>query len=136
MGLLGSKYFAAHVPQLCGHIDGMVNLDMTGVGTAIRSSGGAESPDFYKYFAAANADVVKAQLADGKLTIPPNSDYGPFMTQGIPVLAFSSSNGDAPRTAGPMITHTPADTPDRINPDIARQIAQLVFLGVWGFANR
>lgn len=135
MGLLGSKYFAAHPSILFDRIDGMVNLDMTGAGTSIRSSGGAEYPDFYKYFANANEDVVKAKLTDGKLTIPPNSDYGPFMAQGVPVLAFSSSSGDAPRR-GPMITHTPADTPDKINPDIARQIAQLVFLGVWGFANR
>ena len=135
MGLLGSKYFAAHRPPLFGRIDGMINLDMTGSGTAIRASGGWENPDFYKYFALANERVVKARLTESKLTIPPNSDYGPFMAQGVPVLAFSSASDDVPRK-GPMITHTPADTPKKINPDIARQIAQLVFLGVWGFADR
>ncbi len=133
MGLLGSKYLAAHPLPPFARIDGMVNLDMTGSGTSIRSSGGREYPDFYRHFAGAN-DSVRAELTESALTVPPNSDYGPFMEQGVPVLAFSSSS-DAPRT-GPMITHTPADTPDKINPDIAKQIAQLVFLGAWSYANR
>ncbi len=125
MGKLGSEYFARHPPGRLTRIVAMINLDMTGVGDAMRVAGGERYPELARHFIDA-AHLLGQDLLSGELTIPPNSDYGPFMERGVPVIGVTSAGGG--ERGGPMRPHTPRDTPDQINPAIAASIAQLVYL--------
>jgi len=122
MGLLGSKYFVEHSPVPIGTVTAMFNLDMVGRPNEekrITISGTGT---------AAEMDSLLNLMKPGQLTYSRSpegygpSDHASFYSAGIPVFYFS--------TGAHLDYHTPADTPDKLNyvvmKDLSDQVADLI----------
>ena len=130
MGLLGSRYYAAHAPVPLKKIDAMFNFDMEGEGSRAFAQ-------FSPKPAALKEAIDKAdgfvRLISGSRPIQEvgvrSSDFAPFFLQGAPCAAFYSN--------GPHLHyHEEGDSIYRINPEIMGEISRLAFLSVWFWAER
>ncbi len=130
MGLTGSNYFAAHLPQQCEKIDTMFNFDMVGQGQGTFCVLSQEPGQLKETLEQADRYV---KTLKGTRFIrgvgPRSSDYAPFFRKGAACIAFFST--------GPHLHyHRPEDTVDYINGDIMAAVARLAFLTAYDWADR
>ena len=129
-GLVGSIYYAAHMPGWFTRVDGMFNFDMVGEGEGAGCGYTPEPPELLA--ALKDADSYVKTLRDTweiKHVGVRSSDFAPFFQKGAPCVACSSN--------GPHVAyHETGDTIYRINPDILADIARLGFLASYEWANR
>ncbi len=119
MGLLGSKYFADHLPRRMTRVTTMLNFDMVGEGDGAHAGYSARDPWLKDLLTAADADVhtLRGTGAMRRVGVR-SSDFAPFFALGIPCLSFSSN--------GPHLSyHQSGDTIYRINPDMLADVAHL-----------
>ncbi len=123
---MGSRYFLAHCPVAAGRIVADINMDMIG-----RTEKGLEdsraqyavdsariTPAFTRLIEEVNSRTVAWPL---RFVHPLNlgdSDHCSFKEFGIPSVNFYT--GRIPDT------HTPTDTPDKLDYEKAAQVARLV----------
>jgi len=130
MGLLGSKYFAEHLPPQFTSVAAMFNFDMTGEGDGAWAGVSAE-PVLLK-LALEEADR-RVKILRGLRLIRQvgvrSSDFAPFFLKGIPCASLGSN--------GPHLAyHQAGDTIYRLNPDIMADIARVAFLAGCDLADR
>ncbi len=129
-GLLGSTWFAEHLPPRFTKVDAMFNFDMNGEGEGTSFGCTVEPPEFLETIE--NADRYVKTLRRNwpiKEVGVRSSDYAPFFQQGASCAAFFSN--------GPHLHyHETGDTIYRINPDILADIARIGFLGAHAWADR
>jgi Peptidase family M28 len=130
MGLMGSTYFADHLPPGIEKVDTMFNFDMVGEGD---KSGFGYSDGFTELKTLLEKADEQVKILSGAYPIKGvgvrGSDHAPFYQKGIPVVSFYSN--------GPHLAyHLTGDTIYRINPDILADVARLAFLAAEARADR
>jgi len=130
MGLMGSTYFADHVPAQFERMDAMFNFDMVGEGDGAGCSVSAEHPELRKALEEADKQVrILRRIGTIRAVGVRSSDYAPFFLKGAACVNFASN--------GPHLAyHLPGDSIYRINPDIMADIARVTFLTTYSWANR
>ncbi|MDQ3277866.1 MAG: M28 family peptidase [Bacteroidota bacterium] len=145
-GLLGSEYYSNHPLFPMEKTTVNLNIDMIGRSDPDRKAGDSTnyvyvvgddkvSSDLKPISEGQNKKYVKMEL-DYKYNDPndPNriyyrSDHYNFAKNGVPIIFYYDG----------MLRpdyHKPTDTPDKINYDLLRKRAQLVFYTAWDMANR
>lgn len=130
MGLMGSYYFADHLPEGIQNIDAMFNFDMVGEGDGTVCGVTPDPPEFQKAFEKADKQVhtLRRTFFIRQVGVR-SSDYAPFFLKGAECMSFFSN--------GPHLHyHKTGDTIFRINPDIMADISRLAFLTGFAYANR
>lgn len=145
-GLWGSAYYAEHPVYPLDKTTADLNIDMIGRTDDTRKVGDSTnyvyvvgddklSTDLKKISEGVNKLYTKMEL-DYKFNDPkdPNriyfrSDHYNFAAKGVPVIFYYDGMLGADY-------HKPTDTPDKINYDLLRKRAQLVFYTGWEMANR
>jgi hypothetical protein len=130
MGLMGSTYFADHLPTGIYKVDTMFNFDMVGEGARTGFGYSDSAPELKSLIEASDKSVG---TLDGAYPIKGvgvrGSDHAPFFQKGIPVVSFHSN--------GPhLYYHQTGDTIYRINPDMLADVARLAFLAGAARADR
>lgn len=130
MGLMGSYYFADHLPSPFERVEAMFNFDMTGEGEGTDCGYTPEPPELEQVLRSADEQVTTLRRTwEIKQVGVRSSDYAPFFLQGACCVSFFSN--------GPHLHyHKPGDTIYRINPDIMADVARLGFLSAYKWANR
>lgn len=145
-GLLGSEYYSNHPIFPMEKTTVNLNIDMIGRSDPDRKAGDSTnyvyvvgddkvSSDLKPISEAQNKKYTKMEL-DYKYNDPadPNriyyrSDHYNFAKNGVPIIFYYDG----------MLRpdyHRPTDTPDKVNYDLLRKRAQLVFYTAWDMANR
>ncbi|MEN3038489.1 MAG: M20/M25/M40 family metallo-hydrolase [Candidatus Kryptonium sp.] len=126
-GLLGSKYFASHLPVPEENIVAMFNFDMVGRGNGNINIAGTENfPEMW--------DIIKEFFPEnklknlGKFRAGANSDHYPFQERGIPAFFFISA-GQHPEY------HRTDDTNDKIQPFVLGEVGNTSYQVILGLAN-
>jgi len=129
-GLIGSTYFAEHLPAPFTKVAGMFNYDMDGEGDGTSCGYTSEPPELLKTLEEADRNVKTLRNKwEIKHVGVRSSDFAPFFLKGAPCVACFSN--------GPHLAyHETGDTIYRINPDILADIAHLGFLASYRWANR
>lgn len=129
--VVGSKVYLEKPPFSPENTIGLLNLDGVGVGNRITALGGKNFPELYSAINNANEQFVHRQLlAANFLNITrPRLDAARFEKAGVPVLSFSTGGV-------PSVYHQPGDDVDTITPEIMEDLAQILYLGITGLANR
>jgi len=144
-GLWGSEFYTDHPLYPLDKTTADLNIDMIGRIDPKRSYGDSTnyvyvvgddklSSDLHSISVAANKKYTKMEL-DYKFNDPKDperiyyrSDHYNFARKGVPIIFyFDGIHKDY---------HSPTDTPDKINYDILRKRAQLVFYTAWDMASR
>ena len=130
MGLLGSEYFATHLPTLVKKIKFVINLDMVASGEGIfvmrLKNYPAVEPVFHQAVETLN---LQANLSGNQvLENIPFSDYASFVNKGFPAVSIYS-------TGSHYGFHTNEDTIAHINPKIMEEIGKLVSFMAHRLAN-
>ena len=144
-GLWGSEYYTDHPTYPLDKTTADLNIDMIGRIDPKRNYGDSTnyvyvvgddklSSDLHSISVAANKKYTKLEL-DYKFNDPKDperiyyrSDHYNFAKKGVPIIFyFDGIHNDY---------HRPTDTPDKINYDILKKRAQLVFYTAWDMANR
>ena len=131
MGLQGSTFFAAHLPEPFSRVDGMFNFDMTGEGDGAGGAYAAAFPDLEKHLRDADRYVgILRGLGEMRGSVGVRgSDFAPFYERGAATVSIGSN--------GPHLAyHATGDTIYRVNPDIMADIAKLAFLASRSWADR
>jgi len=130
MGLMGSTYFADHVPGQFEKMDAMFNFDMVGEGDGAGCSVSAAHEELRKALDEADKQVnILRRIGTIRAVGVRSSDYAPFFLKGAACANFVSN--------GPHLAyHLPGDSIYRINPDIMADIARVTFLTAFNWANR
>jgi hypothetical protein len=130
MGLMGSTYFANHLPKPFNKVDTMFNFDMVGEGdgtVCVMSPKPKGLEETLK-----NADLLVSTLKRVRYLRHVGvrgSDFTPFFHKGAACISFFSN--------GPHLHyHKTNDTIYRVNPDIMADIAKLAFLTAYKWADR
>jgi len=124
-GLYGSRYFVAHPPFAIEKIDLFVTADMIG-----RSLGGV-CGDFFFVMGTEHVPALRPWLTEAAagrpvrmgvlgtdLLVLNRSDYGPFRSQKVPFLFFST--GENPSY------HSPSDTPETLDYPKLTEISRVI----------
>lgn len=145
-GLWGSEYYTNHPVFPLEKTTANLNIDMIGRSDASRKHGDSTnyvyvvgddkiSSELKPISEAMNNKFLKMEL-DYKFNDPkdPNriyfrSDHYNFASKGVPIIFYYDGMLGADY-------HKPSDTPDKINYDLLRKRAQLVFYTAWEMANR
>jgi hypothetical protein len=130
MGLMGSYYFADHLPTQFEAVDAMFNFDMVGEGDGTIVGIQPDSPEFMQALEEADRHVhtLKKTFFIREVGVR-SSDYAPFFLKGARCMSFFSN--------GPHLHyHKTGDTIYRINPDILADISTLAFLTGFAWADR
>jgi hypothetical protein len=144
-GLWGSEFYTDHPLFGLDKTTADLNIDMIGRIDPKRNYGDSTnyvyvvgddklSSDLHNISVAANKKYTKLEL-DYKFNDPKDperiyyrSDHYNFAKKGVPIIFyFDGIHKDY---------HSPTDTPDKINYDILKKRAQLVFYTAWDMANR
>ncbi len=129
-GLLGSTWFAEHVPARFTKIDAMFNFDMNGEGEGTNYGVTPDPPAFLETIENADLHVgtLRRHWPIREVGVR-SSDYAPFFLKGAACAAFFSN--------GPHLHyHQTGDTIYRINPDILADIARIGYLSAHAWADR
>jgi len=129
-GLVGSTYFAGHLPAPFTSVVGMFNFDMVGEGDGAGCGYTAGTLDLLRTLEEADRSVkILRKRWEIKHVGVRSSDFAPFFVQGAPCAACFSN--------GPHLAyHEVGDTIYRINPDMLADVARLGFLASFQWANR
>jgi len=130
MGLMGSNYFADHLPSPFEKANSMFNFDMVGEGEGTICVHSPDPPEFKKAIVEADKRVntLRRSAIIRGIGVR-SSDFAPFFLKGATCAAFFSN--------GPHLHyHQTGDTIYRINPDIMADIARLAFLSAFAWADR
>ena len=130
MGLMGSYYFADHVPSQFKKVDAMFNFDMVGEGDGTGCGVTERSPLLKETIQQADKWVnTLRRVRLIKRVGVRSSDYAPFFKKGAACVSFYSN--------GPHLHyHRTGDTIYRINPDMLADVAKLAFVSAYKWANR
>lgn len=121
-GLLGSRYFAGHLPPSLRRCVGVFNMDMVGVGEGAFVAAGKNFPELFHALEQARDAVepgltLRAGLSEGEA----RADHGPFQEAGIPAVSLFG--------AGPHHGyHTPEDTIWWIAPKNMEAVGRIVLV--------
>jgi hypothetical protein len=129
MGLLGSTHFAKNLPPPFKNIHAMLNLDMVGEGDGLHLGYTANGEGLKTALDRADRIVrtVRSSTVIQQVGVR-SSDYAPFFELGAPCAGFYSN--------GPHLSyHQAGDTIYRINPDMLGDVARLVFLATYYWAD-
>jgi len=128
-GLLGARYYVDNPLFPLEKTVAMIDLDMIGRNDVDQMSlvGRYQYPKLYKIIDAANRETVNFDLNFAVEEFIRQSDHFPFMRADIPTVFFNSGMHET--------LHRPEDTADRIIPEKAQKVTQLVFLSLWKIAN-
>lgn len=129
-GLIGSTWFAEHLPRPFERVDAMFNFDMNGAGEGTNYGCTVEPPEFLETIKKADRHVgtLRRHWPIREAGVR-SSDYAPFFRLGAPCAAFFSN--------GPHLHyHETGDTIYRINPDILADVARIGFLSALAWADR
>jgi len=131
-GLRGSKYMASNLPEFPSKPILMSNHDMNGVGTSLYVAGGKTYPELYEIILKVNAKYeINSNISAGTIShVGGNSDYAPFLENGIPALSTWVRGGQR------YGIHTKNDSIYVITPKIMEDIVRLYFMTVYQFANK
>lgn len=132
LGLLGSKHMAANLPEYPSKPIMMINIDVAGAGTAIRVTGGKTYPDLYDLISRVNDKyAINPNISAGEISpVGGNSDYAPFLTEGIPAYTNSSRGGQR------FGIHTAADSIYLVTPKVMEDMARLYFMASYLYVNQ
>ena len=132
LGLLGSRYMVAHLPEFPSKPLLMLNHDMNGVGRGLRIAGGKTYPELYKFITKVNEKYsINDNISAGEISQRfGNSDYAPFMENGIPAYSTWVTGG------GGYGVHTERDSIYVITPRIMEDIVRLFFMAGYLFADK
>jgi hypothetical protein len=132
VGLLGSRHMVSDLPHFPSRPILMSNHDMNGVGNSIYVSGGKTFPGFYECLLNINEKYgINSEVSAGEIrSVGGNSDYAPFLEQGIPSYSTWARGG------GRYGVHTAEDSIYVITPQIMEDIVRLYFMAGFQFANR
>ncbi|MFN3134827.1 MAG: M28 family metallopeptidase, partial [Candidatus Kryptonium sp.] len=126
-GLLGSKFFASHLPVPEENIVAMFNFDMVGRGNGDINIAGTEN--FPKMWEIIKEFFPENKLKNlGKFRAGANSDHYPFQERGIPAFFFISA-GQHPEY------HRTDDTNDKIQPFVLGEVGNTAYDVILGLAN-
>jgi len=130
MGLLGSKYFAEHLPPQFTSVAAMFNFDMTGEGDGAWCGVSPKPVSLKQALEEADRQVkILRGLRVIRQVGVRSSDFAPFFLKGIPCASLGSN--------GPHLAyHQAGDTIYRLNPDIMADIAKVAFLAGCDLADR
>jgi hypothetical protein len=129
-GLIGSTWFAEHLPPQFARVDAMFNFDMNGEGDGTNYGCTVEPPEFLETIRDADRHVgtLRRQWPIREVGVR-SSDYAPFFQKGAACAAFFSN--------GPHLHyHETGDTIYRINPDMLADVARIGFLSAHAWADR
>lgn len=128
-GLFGSRYYVDNPLFPLEKTVAMINLDMIGRNDIDQMSliGRYQYPKLFAVIDAANQETVNFDLNFAVEEFIRQSDHFPFMRADIPTVFFNSGMHEQ--------LHRPEDTADRIIPEKAQKVTQLVFLSLWKIAN-
>jgi Zn-dependent M28 family amino/carboxypeptidase len=128
-GLLGARYYVDHPLFPLEKTVAMINLDMIGRNDVEQMSliGRYQYPQLFSIIDETNKETVNFDLNFAVEEFIRQSDHFPFMREDVPTVFFNSGMHDQ--------LHRPEDTADRILPEKAQKVAQLVFLSMWKIAN-
>ena len=130
MGLMGSNYFADHIPSQFKKVDAMFNFDMVGEGDGTGCAVTERSPQLKEMIQQADEHVKTLRRTHViKRVGVRSSDFAPFFLKGAACASFYSN--------GPHLHyHRTGDTIYRINPDMLADVAKLAFVSAYKWANR
>ncbi len=130
MGLMGSNYFAAHLPGSYEKVDTMFNYDMVGEGDGASVALTPEPAGLEEVVKRADVFVKAVRRTRYIRNVGVrSSDYAPFFHRGAACISIFSN--------GPHLAyHKTGDTIYRINPDVMADIARLAFLSIFEWGNR
>lgn len=128
-GLLGARYYVDNPLFPLEKTVAMINLDMIGRNDVEQMSliGRYQYPKLFSIIDKANRQTVNFDLNFAVEEFIRQSDHFPFMRKDVPTVFFNSGMHEQ--------LHRPEDTADRIIPDKAQNVTQLVFLALWEIAN-
>jgi hypothetical protein len=130
MGLMGSYYFADHVPSQFKMVDAMFNFDMVGEGDGTGCGVTERSPELKETILQADkwVNTLRRTRLIKRVGVR-SSDFAPFFKKGAACASFYSN--------GPHLHyHRTGDTIYRINPDMLADVAKLAFVSAYKWANR
>jgi len=129
-GLMGSTYFASHLPPQFEKIDTMFNFDMVGEGDGAGCAVSAEPEELKKVLEEADKHINTLRRTGLIRGVGiRSSDYASFYLKGAACISFSSNESH-------LHYHLQGDTIYRINPDIMADIAGPAFLTGYNWADR
>lgn len=132
LGLLGSRHMVANLPDFPSKPLLMLNHDMNGVGRGLRIGGGKTYPEFYEFITKVNEKYsINDSISAGEISLRfGNSDYAPFVENGIPAYSTWVTGG------GGYGAHTEGDSIYVITPQIMEDIVRLFFMAGYLFADK
>jgi len=131
LGLQGSYHYTK-TPCDNVSIDRVVayfNMDMVGLGDAIRASGALNFPAIWEVIKRGQ-DPELMKIVQPRLGGPGGSDHSGFIVKGIESLALMTSGG-----SGHPDFHQPEDDWDKIDPAILAKTGRFVLHGAMNLAN-
>jgi len=133
-GVKGSEFYLQHQPQALANARAFINLDSVGRGRKLEALAARNYPDLWKYFAAANRDLVHAVVSEEYFhnRARPRLDAARFMWAGIPTVSFAAYG--APELPFPVY-HTSQDRPEILTPEIMVDLGRLIFSAVTELAD-
>jgi hypothetical protein len=128
-GLLGARYYVENPLFPLEKTIAMFNLDMISRNDVGQMSmlGKYQYPKLFKIVNDVNKKTANFELNFNVEASVRNSDQFPFMRANVPFAFFISGLHDE--------YHTPRDTVDRVIPEKAEKVTQMVFLALWETAN-
>jgi len=120
MGLIGAEYYVNNPSVPLSKIDFMLNMDMIG---RYKNTAQALGANATKELAAAFKEVPQNLNVRASASAGGGSDQAAFAQKGIPVVFMHTGMHDD--------YHTPSDTPDKLNYEGIKNIAQWTFHYCW-----
>ncbi|MCD6516119.1 MAG: M28 family peptidase [Candidatus Aminicenantes bacterium] len=107
-----------------------INIDMVGNGRGLKVFGAEDFPELWKAVRRSNKKKVGMNLIPETFDSPDweNSDADSFLKKKIPSLSFRSDKV-------PDTIYTARDTPDKLNPDLMRDLSHLLAYVIIDMAN-
>lgn len=133
VGLLGAKEYVKNPTLPLEKALCYINLDMAGNGTIIGLANIKSYHDLHKTFEGVNNEFIHRSLIVTEYKINygrPRSDSGPFEEAGVKTIALFTSGAYKKG-----FYHLPDDKPQTITPEVMRDVAKMLYIGLFRLAN-